>query len=95
MLNVPIRLTRMTRSNASSFIGPSRPTTRPAVPMPAQLTSTRAGPCAARAAAIAASAEAASATSQRIADPADRRRVRFRRRVVDVEQCDLAAARRQ
>ena len=33
----------MTFPKASSGIGPSRPTMRPAVPMPAQLTSTAAG----------------------------------------------------
>ena len=54
MLNVPIRLTRMTRSKASSGIGPSRPTMRPAVPMPAQLTRMRAGPWTSAAAAMAA-----------------------------------------
>ena len=63
MLKLPIRLTRITRSNASSFIGPSRPTMRPAVPIPAQLTRMRTGPCTARAAAKAASPEAPSATS--------------------------------
>ncbi len=44
MLNVPMRFTRMTRSKAVSECGPSRPTMRLAVPIPAQLTSTRATP---------------------------------------------------
>ena len=44
-LKLPIRLTSMTRRKASSGSGPSRPTMRPAVPMPAQLTAMRAGPC--------------------------------------------------
>src|SRR6185312_9427176 len=63
MLKVPIRLTRITRSKSASGWGPSRPATRLATPMPAQLTSTRAGPCAASALAIPAPAEASSATS--------------------------------
>ena len=46
MLNVPIRLMRMTVSKTSSGCGPSRPTTRLATPTPAQLTRMRAGPCA-------------------------------------------------
>ena len=69
MLNVPIRLTLITLLKSASAIGPSRPTTRLATPMPAQFTSTRAGPCALAAAAIAASAEAASETSQVTATP--------------------------
>src|SRR6185312_10137270 len=44
ILKVPIRLTRITRSKSASGWGPSRPATRLATPMPAQLTSTRAGP---------------------------------------------------
>jgi hypothetical protein len=44
-LKLPIRLTSMTRRNASSGSGPSRPTIRPGVPTPAQLTAMRAGPC--------------------------------------------------
>ena len=46
MLNVPIRLTRTTRSKVASGIGPSRPTIRAAGATPAQLTSTRTGPSA-------------------------------------------------
>ena len=42
-LNVPMRLTRIVRSNASSGAGPSRPTVRFAVTMPAQFTATRSG----------------------------------------------------
>src|SRR5579884_936703 len=69
-LNVPIRLTSMTRRNPSSGIAPpSRSTIRPGVPMPAQLTAMRAGPCWDRAAATAASVAAASLTSQRKAAP--------------------------
>ena len=63
-LNVPVRLTAMTRSNQSSASGPSRPTMRFAGPTPAQLIRMRAGPCAARASATAASPLAASVTSQ-------------------------------
>ena len=59
----------MTRRNASSGIGPSRPTIRPGVPMPAQFTAMRAGPCRSRADATAASTEAASVTSAAIANP--------------------------
>ena len=44
MLKEPIRLTLITLSKSASGIGPSRPITRLATPMPAQLTSTRAGP---------------------------------------------------
>src|ERR1700742_362976 len=69
MLKEPIRLTRMILSKSASGIGPSRPTTRLAAPMPAQFTSTRAAPCALDAAATAASAEAPSATSQATATP--------------------------
>src|SRR5947209_1603024 len=69
MLKVPVRLTLITLSKSASAIGPSRPTTRLATPMPAQLTSTRAGPWALVAWAIAASAEAASETSQATATP--------------------------
>src|SRR4051812_5156169 len=43
-LNVPTRLIRTTRSKASSGSTPERPTTRPAVATPAQLTTTRNGP---------------------------------------------------
>src|SRR5579884_2967919 len=69
-LNVPIRLTSMTRRNWSSGIAaPSRSTMRPGVPMPAQFTTMRAGPCWDRAAATAASVAAASLTSQRKAAP--------------------------
>src|SRR3954447_23549713 len=45
-LNVPIRLTRTTFSNASSGRTPCLPSTRPGVPMPAQLTTIRTGACA-------------------------------------------------
>ena len=69
MLKEPIRLTLITRSKSASAIGPSLPITRLATPMPAQFTSTRAGPWAAAALAIAASAEAASETSQITATP--------------------------
>src|SRR6202046_5250656 len=69
MLKVPIRLTRTTLSKSASGWGPSRPTTRLATPTPAQLTSTRAGPCPAAAFAIAAPAEASSATSPTTARP--------------------------
>jgi hypothetical protein len=69
MLKEPIRLTLMTRSKSVRAIGPSLPITRLATPMPAQFTSTRAGPCALDAAAMAASAEAASETSQTTATP--------------------------
>src|SRR6266481_6567979 len=69
MLNEPIRLTLITLSKSASGIGPSRPITRLATPMPAQLTSTRAGPWVLDALAMAASAEAASETSQTIATP--------------------------
>ena len=69
MLKEPIRLTRITLSKSASGIGPSRPNTRLAMPMPAQFTSTRAGPWAFDAATMAASAEAASATSQVTATP--------------------------
>ena len=44
-LKVPTRLTLMTRMKSSSGCGPSRPTTRLAGPMPAQLMRMRAGPC--------------------------------------------------
>src|SRR4029077_4940742 len=69
MLKVPMRLTRITFSKSASGCGPSRPTTRLATPMPAQLTSTRATPCAAAALASAAPAEASSATSPATARP--------------------------
>jgi hypothetical protein len=69
MLKEPIRLTLITRSKSASAIGPSLPITRLATPMPAQFTSTRAGPCALDAAATAASAEAESETSQIAAVP--------------------------
>src|SRR5580692_3519233 len=69
MLNVPIRLTLMTLSKSASGCGPSRPTTRFATPMPAQLISTRAGPWALAACTTAASADAASVTSQAMAVP--------------------------
>src|SRR5947209_6160270 len=69
MLNEPIKLIRMTRSKSARPWGPSRPTTRLATPMPAQFTSTRAGPCAFAAAITAASPDAASATSQVTATP--------------------------
>src|SRR3954452_18431712 len=45
-LNVPIRLTRTTFSNASSGSTPCLPSTRPGVPTPAQLTTMRSGACA-------------------------------------------------
>src|SRR5271166_5068236 len=63
MLNEPTRFTRITLSKSASGCGPSRPMTRVAVPMPAQLTRMRAGPCAACALAIAAVADFSSATS--------------------------------
>ena len=69
MLKEPIRLTLITLSKSPSAIGPSLPITRLATPIPAQFTSTRAGPWAAAALAIAASAEAASETSQITATP--------------------------
>ena len=69
MLKEPIRLTLITFSKSASGIGPSRPNTRLATPMPAQFTSTRAGPWALDAATTAASAEAASETSQITATP--------------------------
>ena len=69
MLKEPIRLTLITLSKSPSAIGPSLPITRLATPMPAQFTSTRAGPWAAAALAMAASAEAASETSQITATP--------------------------
>ena len=47
MLKEPIRLTLITLSKSASAIGPSLPITRLATPMPAQFTSTRAGPWAA------------------------------------------------
>src|ERR1043166_10031959 len=69
MLKVPLRLIWITRSKSANGIGPSLPITRLATPMPAQFTSTRAGPWAFSAAATAASAEAASATLQVTATP--------------------------
>ena len=69
MLKEPIRLTLITLSKSASGIGPSRPITRLATPMPAQFTNTRAGPWALDAATIAASADDASATSQTTATP--------------------------
>ena len=69
MLKVPLRLTWITLSKSANGIGPSLPITRLATPMPAQFTSTRAGPCAFSAAATAASAEAASETLQVTATP--------------------------
>src|SRR5580698_7984962 len=69
MLKVPMRLTRITFSKSASGWGPSRPTTRLATPMPAQLTSTRAGPCAEAALAIPPLAAASSATSPAKARP--------------------------
>ena len=63
-LKVPTRLTSTTRLNPSSGAGPSRPTMRCAVAMPAQFTQMRAAPCASRARAIAPSTPAASETSQ-------------------------------
>src|SRR3954471_18121059 len=45
-LKVPIRLTRTTFSNASRGSTPCLPSTRPGVPMPAQLTRIRSGACA-------------------------------------------------
>src|ERR1700678_3161128 len=69
MLKLPTRLTRITFSKSASGCGPSRPTTRLAMPMPAQLTSTRAAPCAAAALTSAAPAEASSATSPASARP--------------------------
>src|SRR5215471_4877716 len=68
-LKLPIRLTSMTRRNASSGNGPSRPRIRPGVPTPAQLTAMRAGPCRWRAAATAVSTAVASVTLQPIANP--------------------------
>src|SRR6185312_5519185 len=64
MLKEPSRLTLITFSKSPSAIGPSLPITRLATPIPAQFTSTRAGPWVAAASAMAASAEAASETSQ-------------------------------
>ena len=70
MLNVPIRLTLITFSKSPSAIGPSRPITRLATPMPAQFTSTRGcWPSALMASATAASAPAASDTSQTTGTP--------------------------
>jgi len=69
MLNEPIRLTLITLSKSASGIGPSRPITRLATPIPAQFISTRAGPWALDAVMTAASAEAASETSQTTAIP--------------------------
>src|SRR5277367_6547853 len=69
MLKVPMRLTRITFSKSASGCGPSRPTTRFGVPTPAQLTSTRVGPCAAAALASAAPTEPSSATSPATARP--------------------------
>ena len=40
-LNVPMRLTWITRANCSSGMTPPLPITRPGVPMPAQLTAIR------------------------------------------------------
>src|SRR5262249_34443251 len=68
-LKLPIRLPSTTRRNASSGNGPPRPTMRPAVPMPAQLTAIRTGPCRSRAVAKAASTDLASATSAPSASP--------------------------
>ena len=68
-LKLPIRLILMTRSKSASGMGPSRPTMRLAGPMPAQLTRMRAGPCAWRACATAATALSESATSQPMAMP--------------------------
>ena len=48
-LKLPIKFTLMTFSKSSSAIGPPRPTMRLAGAMPAQLTRTRAAPCASRA----------------------------------------------
>ena len=95
MLNVPIRLMRMTRSKSASGIGPSRPTMRLAGPMPAQLIRMRAGPWSAAAFANAASAELASDTSQGMAMPL--MSIATGRRVlgVDVENGDLGAGRGQ
>src|SRR6202021_2791365 len=69
MVKETIRLILMTRSNSASGIGPSRPITRLATPMPAQLINTRAAPWALAAVAIAAAAEGASGTSQVTATP--------------------------
>ena len=68
-LKLPIKLTSTVRRNSSSGNGPSRPTMRPAVPMPAQATARRAGPCRSRAAATARSVSAAFVTSQAAAKP--------------------------
>ena len=72
MLKVPIRLMRMTRSNASSARGPLRPMMRPAVPTPAQFTRMRQGPWAVRAAAMAASPDGPLETSQAMPMPPKR-----------------------
>ena len=88
MLNVPMRLTRTTRSNASSGIGPSRPTTRAAVPMPAQLTRMLGAPSAARL------VRQRFVGTRRIGDialgedPADLARHRLARLAVEVEHAD-------
>ena len=42
-LNVPTRLTPITRANASRSCTPGRDRIRPAVPMPAQFTAIRSG----------------------------------------------------
>src|ERR1700722_9043073 len=69
ILKVPMRFTRITFSKSASGWGPSRPTTRLATPMPAQLTSTRGGPWVAAAFAIPPAADASSATSPATARP--------------------------
>ena len=69
MLNVPIRLTWMTRAKSASGCGPFRPTIFAGGATPAQLTEILAGPCASRALAMAASAEASSPMSHATARP--------------------------
>ena len=88
MLKEPIRLTRITFSKSASGWAPSRPATRLATPIPAQLTETHAGPCAAAALAI------GRAGGRFVGDVADNRRAAdrlgrlLRRRRVEVEDRD-------
>ena len=95
MLKLPIRLTRMTRSNASSFSGPSRPTIRPAVPIPAQFTRMRTGPCGVAGGGERGLARGCVGDVAADADPADRGGLGLGGRLVDVDHGHLGAQRRQ
>ena len=83
----------MTRSKSASGCGPSLPTMRLAVPMPAQFTRTRAMPCLSRAAFMRDRGRVGIGDIAFYREPADLGGIALARVHVDVEQRDLGAMR--